>query len=366
MRQEQNDKLVRNWLLTVAMLIMGMVVVGGYVRLTRSGLSIVEWDLISGIIPPIGEEAWLAEFAQYQQTPEFQKINSTMTLEGYKDIFYLEYVHRLIARIAGLIVALPLLYFLAKGIIPWPESPVYIVIGLLFGFQGYLGWYMVSSGLVDRPSVSHYRLTVHLLTALLLLGIVTWMALKHLYGFKPSAKGAFRSFPFALSLILMGVLIVQIAYGAFMAGLKAGHASSTYPLMFGRLVPKGLLSALEPWWLNLVSYTTTVHFIHRWFAIVVLIVSIILYTVARKQAYAADVNKGVAWMVGLTAVQTALGVSVIWYRVPLILALSHQAVALLLFVTTIFINYQVLHETAVIVEPVDTFPRQKQQLAQSG
>ena len=200
----KNNKMILNWLVIVAGLIVIMVLFGGYVRLTRSGLSIVEWNPISGIIPPIGPDAWEAEFAKYQATPEFQYINSTMTLAGYKQIFYLEYVHRLIGRFAGLVVALPLLYMLWRGIIPWRKSALYVSIGLLFAFQGYMGWYMVSSGLVDRPEVSHLRLTAHLLTAILLLGLTVWAALNHHYGFPERRRGAFRSISFLLASALDG------------------------------------------------------------------------------------------------------------------------------------------------------------------
>lgn len=351
---QKDNKAVTNWLLIVCGLIMFMVVFGGAVRLTRSGLSIVEWNPISGIIPPIGDEAWQQEFAKYQQTPEFQKINQSMTLTGYKEIFLLEYIHRLVARFAGLIVAIPLLRFLLKGIIPWRKSAHYIGIGLLFAFQGYLGWYMVSSGLVDHPSVSHLRLTFHLLTALLLLGLASWAALNHIYSFPARAKLAERKRPFRLSIILMVTLIIQIAYGGFMAGLKAGHVSNTWPLMFGRLVPSGLFEYLEPWWHNLFSTTTTVHFIHRWFAIVVLLASIAIYYLTRNQGYAPALNKGIAWMVGLTAAQTALGISVIWFQVPLVLALSHQALALALFLAAIYINYHVLHQVAAQSVPAES------------
>ncbi len=345
---EKENKMVTTWLIVVAVLIMCLVLFGGYVRLTRSGLSIVEWNPISGVVPPIGEQAWQTEFAKYQATPEFQKVNQSMTLSEYKQIFYLEYFHRLIARFAGLIVAIPLLYFLLKGIIPWRKSAVYVAIGLLFAFQGWLGWYMVSSGLIDNPAVSHYRLTFHLLTALFLLGLTVWAALNHLNGFPKRVPGAAKSSPFFLSLTLMVVLVLQIAYGGFMAGLKAGHVSNTYPLMFGVLIPQGMLTILEPWWLNLISASTTVHFIHRWFAVIVLLVSIILYFVTRRRGYSARLHQGIILMMGLVGVQILLGAMTVWFFVPTWIALLHQGTALLLFVTALFIIYRTLHELAPV------------------
>lgn len=342
---EKENKAVTTWLFVVCGLIMFMVVLGGYVRLTRSGLSMVEWEPVRGIIPPLNEEQWLEEFAKYQETPEFKIINKSMTLDGYKRIFYLEYIHRLLARFAGLVVVIPLFYFLLKGIIPWRKSAVYLFIALLFAFQGFMGWYMVSSGLRDVPSVSPYRLTIHLLLALTLLALTLWMALNHLYGFPQRAAGARRTSPYLVSLLVIAVLVLQISYGGLVAGMKAGHVSNTWPLMFGRLIPPGLLAQLEPWWMNLVTAPATVHFIHRWLAFGVLLAGLFLYWVAKKRDYSPSVHRSALWLVGLTVAQIALGVSVVWFGVPLILALSHQAVALFMFVVTIFINYRVAHET---------------------
>lgn len=341
---EKDNKAVTTWLFVVCVLIMFMVVFGGYVRLTRSGLSIVEWNPVSGVIPPIGEEAWQQEFAKYQLTPEFQKVNKDMTLEGYRSIFYVEYIHRLIARFAGLVVVIPLFYFLWKQIIPWRKSAVYLVIAALFAFQGFLGWYMVSSGLRTIPAVSHFRLTIHLLMALFLLALTLWMALNHRYGFPKRVGGAGRKAPFWLSVLLIAVLVLQISYGGLVAGLKAGHASSTFPLMFGVLVPAGLLTIVQPWWRNLVEAATTVHFIHRWFAFVVLTASVILYFLTKKRSFSSEVHGSIIWMMLLVGVQISLGALVVWFHVNLVLALLHQGTALILFVVAFFINYRIVHE----------------------
>jgi len=341
---EKENKAVTIWLFTLIVLIMIMVVFGGYVRLTRSGLSLVEWHPISGVIPPITDAEWEVEFGKYKETPEFQIINAGMDVEGFKEIFYLEYIHRVIARLVGLVVALPLFYFWWKKIIPWRESGVYVLIALLFLFQAFLGWYMVSSGLVDHPEVSHLRLTFHLLTALLLLGITTWAAFDHMYRFPAIEKKALKSKTFIWSVVLMGTLVFQIMYGGFMAGLKAGHVSSTYPLIYGKWIPSGMLSAAEPWWSNLWNTPLTVHFTHRWFAIIVLAVSFWLYWSTRHTPHSKKLHKGIFWMLILTLVQITLGVITIWYHVPIFWASLHQATALSLFTVTIFINYQVVHE----------------------
>ena len=170
------------WLFVVTVMVIAMVVLGGLVRLTRSGLSITEWNIITGILPPIGQDAWEEEFAKYQQSPEYIKINYNMTLEEYEFIYYMEYLHRLLGRIVGLVFVLPVFWMLFRKTLKWRDSGPYVLIGLGFAFQGWLGWYMVASGLVDRPSVSHFRLTAHLVAALTLMGLTFWVALNNLFG----------------------------------------------------------------------------------------------------------------------------------------------------------------------------------------
>jgi len=177
-----------SWLFTFAFIVAFLIVFGGFVRLTRSGLSITEWNPISGTIPPIGDVAWQQEFIKYQQTPEFKQVNFNMDLEEYKYIFYIEWLHRFIARLAGLAYAIPVFYFLFTKKIPFKEFGIYFVMGMLFIAQAFAGWIMVASGLVDRPSVSHFNLTVHLLLALTLLGLSLWNALGHKYGFPDKSK----------------------------------------------------------------------------------------------------------------------------------------------------------------------------------
>ena len=335
----KNIPAIRRWLFTVCGLIVFMVVFGGYVRLTRSGLSIVEWNVISGIIPPIGEVQWQAEFAKYQQTPEFQKVNADMTLAEYKFIFYNEYIHRLVARFAGLVVAIPVFVFVANGSIPWRKSGIYWLIVVLFGAQGVMGWYMVSSGLVDRPAVSHFRLTIHLLLALLLLAIAFFQALHLGAPDRPRQRSPLNW----LSGLVVGSLVVQIGYGGLVAGLKAGHVSDTWPLMFGYWLPPGLLSVVQPWWRNLVETMPTVHFVHRWFAFAVLIAVLILYRAVNNRADSVQLRRALLWLTGLVLVQIALGVTVIWFHVHIVLALTHQGTALALYLVALYVGYQVAH-----------------------
>ncbi len=320
------NKAVMNWLFMFAFVVAFLVVFGGFVRLTRSGLSIVEWNPIRGTIPPMGQHDWEAEFAKYKETPEYRLINKGMTLEEYKYIFYIEWIHRLVARLAGLFYAIPAFYFLFRRIIPFRKFGVYFVMGMLFITQAFMGWFMVASGLVDRPAVSHIRLTIHLLLALALFSIALWMALGHKYGFHEGNKRAKWSLPSKLALIATVILVIQIAYGGLTAGLKAGHVSDTWPLMFGKWIPPNLFNS----WLNLFETPQTVVFIHRWFAwLGVILVPLAIYIV-KKGEYPADIQKGLWWLFGAVALQIALGVWTVLSYVNIVVALIHQANAIVL------------------------------------
>jgi cytochrome c oxidase assembly protein subunit 15 len=320
-----------------------MVVFGGFVRLTRSGLSMVEWNVVTGIIPPLSEQDWQETFEKYKQTPEFQKINKNMTVEEYKFIYYMEYFHRVLGRLAGMVLVVPMLVFLMTSIIPRQQAPIYLVIGLLFAMQGFMGWYMVSSGLVDNPHVSHYRLTAHLFFALLLLALCFWMALNNSFG--SSANQQILSQTSTQSTLLMlfvgfvSVLLIQIAYGGFVAGLKAGHVSNTFPLMGGYLIPPGLFSSIG----DIVSSSMTVHFIHRWFAFVVLIFSILLYYIVRKKNSPPIVQTGALTLMIAVGIQILLGIGVILFNVQIYVALTHQGFALVLFIVSLFTMHRLLY-----------------------
>ncbi len=331
MPKTQNNA-VMNWLYIFAFVVAFLVVFGGFVRLTRSGLSIVEWNPISGVIPPIGQQAWQEEFAKYQHTPEYQKINTGMTLGEYQFIFYMEWVHRIIARLAGLFYAIPVFYFLFKKKIPFKEFGVYFVMGILFIGQAFMGWYMVYSGLIDRPAVSHFRLTIHLLFALALFGLALWTYFGHKYGFPDASKKAAWSPPSKLAFWSTVVLLIQISYGGMTAGLKAGHVSDTWPLMLGKWIPPNLFNS----WINLFESPHTIVFIHRWFAWLGLIAVSVVYYFVKKQNYPQDIQKGLLWLIGVVALQITLGVWTILSYVNIVIALLHQANALVLFALAIY------------------------------
>jgi cytochrome c oxidase assembly protein subunit 15 len=335
MPKTQNTALMK-WLFIFAFIVAFLVVFGGFVRLTRSGLSIVEWNPISGVMPPIGQQAWLEEFAKYQLTPEYLKINTTMTLPEYKFIFYMEWFHRLIARVAGLVYAFPVFYFLLRKTIPFKEFGIYFFMGLLFIGQAIMGWIMVSSGLVDRPAVSHFALTAHLLLATTLIGFSLWTAFGHKYGFPNTSNKAKWSLPSKLAAWSMALLILQISYGGMTAGLKAGHVSDTWPLMFGKWVPPNLFNS----WINLLETPQTIVFVHRWLAWTGLIAVPVVYYLVKRQNYPQDIQKGLQWLIGVVALQITLGVLTILSYVNIAIALAHQTNALVLFALAIYFTHR--------------------------
>jgi len=328
----QRNRAVMNWLFVFAFIVAFLIIFGGFVRLTRSGLSITEWNPVSGALPPVSERAWLEEYVKYQGTPEFQQINFNMTLEEYKYIFYIEWTHRFIARFAGLVYAIPVFYFLFTKKIPLKEFGIYFAMGMLFIAQALAGWVMVASGLVEQPSVSHFNLTLHLLLALALFGIALWTALGHKFGSPNQDKKVKWSLPSKLALITFILLIIQIAYGGMTAGLKAGHVSDTWPLMLGRLIPPNLFSSF----INILETPQTIVFIHRWFAFVVFSAVTGLYFTIRRNECSVEIKTGLNLLLGLVAFQILLGILTVLLHVQIAIALAHQAGALFLFALMIY------------------------------
>ncbi len=332
-----NGAWIAFWLLTVAALIFIMVVLGGVTRLTRSGLSIVEWQPIAGAIPPLSETQWLESFAKYQQTPEYQSVNAGMDLAGFKDIFWLEYFHRLLGRLIGLAFLLPFLFFLARRQIGRALAPKLWLLFALGAAQGLLGWLMVKSGLVDIPRVSPYRLTAHLGLAILIYGGVLWVALGLLYPKSPAAASGtpLRRFGFAVT----GLIFLMILSGGFVAGTHAGFVFNDWPLMQGRLIPEGLLT-LEPWWRNGFENLAAVQFNHRLLAYLLCLVIPAYWLAARRQALDARTRWLTHSLPAVLAVQVTLGITTLLFVVPVPLAAAHQAGALVLFTLSILLNHR--------------------------
>jgi cytochrome c oxidase assembly protein subunit 15 len=324
------------WLLAVAGMVFAMVVLGGFTRLTESGLSMVDWRPLTGWLPPLSQEAWEQAFGAYQQFPEYRKVNTGMTLAEFKGIYWLEYLHRLWGRLIGVAFALPLLFFLVKGWIDrrlaWKLSGVF----LLGGLQGVLGWYMVESGLIDRPDVSPYRLAAHLGLALLIYGYILWMA----FGLLAPPRGAASASPAARRgvIAVAGLVLVTAVAGGFVAGLDAGFAYNTFPLMDGELVPRQLFAA-TPMWRSFFEDVTTAQFTHRVLAMLTLLAVPAFRWSLRGRHLAPTARRAANLLTGWVFVQFALGVATLLSIVAVPLALAHQASAMILWtlaVLTIF------------------------------
>jgi cytochrome c oxidase assembly protein subunit 15 len=328
-----NNRKIIYWLLTGCALIFIMVVVGGITRLTHSGLSISSYKLISGTIPPMNETEWIAAFDLYKQYPEYQKINSSFSLEEFKDIYFWEWIHRVIGRFIGLVFLLPFSYFLIKKQLSKATIKKCVVLLTLGGFQGFLGWYMVKSGLIDNPDVSHYRLAMHLTTAFITFAYTFWVALDLIY---PTIKEANKRLQRILR-IALGVLVVQIIWGAFVAGLDAGWIHNHWPLMNdGKLIHETVTLEQNPVWKNFVEGKSGVQFIHRYLAYIVVAIIAYISFKARSLMLTVSQKNGVNILLGLVLLQFVLGVFTLLLQVPVWLGVLHQVVAFFLLAAMTF------------------------------
>lgn len=326
------------WLLICCAAIYAMVVLGGVTRLTGSGLSIVEWEPVVGVIPPLSEQAWEAEFAKYRESPEYRKVNPNMTLAGFQSIYWLEYAHRLVGRSIGLLFLAPFLYFAFRRRIDRPLARALFGIFLLGGLQGVLGWYMVQSGLVHDPHVSPYRLAAHLGLAFLIYAALFRTALDLLLPRPQRHVAALRPLRRRTALVT-GLAFVTVLAGAFVAGLKAGFSYNTFPLMDGRWIPQGLFT-LEPAWRNVFENVIAVQFNHRLLAISLLLAIAGLWLSARRYALPARTRLAFHAVFGLALLQVTLGIATLLLRVPIPLASAHQAGALALFTALLFAAHE--------------------------
>ena len=312
------------WLFAVAALVFTMIVVGGITRLTGSGLSMVEWRPLMGILPPLSEAEWMRVYTLYQASPEYQHINFDMGLSQFKTIFFWEYVHRVLGRLIGLAFGIPLLIFAFRRMIPQGYGLRLALLLLLGGFQGVIGWWMVKSGLVDNPEVSQYRLATHLSTALIILGLLVWTGL--------DLKNGKAQRPGGHLLGVMGLLAVTIVAGAFVAGMDAGKLYNEYPLMGDGFVPVeyGELGAVDAF-----ENPASAQFHHRILAVLVVIGVI---SVMRRALKSGFVVRGYAMMAAVSA-QFILGVATLLYAVPVSLGTLHQAGAALLLITLVWASH---------------------------
>ena len=314
------------WLVVVALFVVSMILVGGATRLTDSGLSIVEWRPITGAIPPLTAEGWEAELEKYRQIPEYQVQNRGMSMAEFQFIYWWDWGHRQLGRTLGLVFAIPFFYFLARGIMPKRLRPRLWILFALGGLQGAIGWWMVSSGLSERLDVSQYRLATHLSMAFVILALTLWTALELRYG---RTRFAARSSWFAWGAVLWIAVLIQIALGAFVAGLDAGRIHTTWPLMQGRLIPDGYLSGL-PLWQAAFESRPAVQLHHRWFGYALTLgVLALAWQVTRRGD---PVLKRAALVIAIAVVfQVAIGIVTLVNAAPLSLSLLHQGGAVVLF-----------------------------------
>ena len=332
------------WLLICCMTIFAMVILGGATRLTGSGLSMVEWEPIMGILPPLSTEQWEETFRLYQQYPEYQLKNSHMGLAEFKSIFFFEYAHRVLGRLIGIMFFIPLIYFVLRKKISRSLMPKLLTMFLLGGLQGLLGWYMVKSGLVDNPQVSQYRLTAHLGLAVLIYGYMFWVALGLLDSRQGSSPGESGRWLKRASLAVSALIFITILSGGFVAGLKAGYAYNTFPLMAGRWIPEGIFS-LDPLWRNFFENVATVQFDHRLLALTLFVTIPLFWLSAWRANRPRRSMLGPHLLLAALAIQITLGISTLLLYVPVHLGVSHQGGGLVLLSVSLFVAHQ-MHRPA--------------------
>jgi cytochrome c oxidase assembly protein subunit 15 len=315
------------WLISGCVLIGLMVIIGGITRLTHSGLSMVEWKPITGIIPPLNESDWMLEFEKYQKSPEFIHLHNYFSLEDFKKIFFWEYLHRLIGRIIGIVFIIPFCYFYFKNHLTKQLKKRVLVIFSLGFFQGFLGWFMVKSGLVDNPNVSHYRLAAHFTTALFLIIYIYYTVLEYKYGKRIGFSTKILAKPL---LIIFCLLTIQITYGAFVSGLKAGFMYNTYPKMGEDWIPESMNIAFQnEGFISLLENKVVVQFMHR--IIPLFILSLIVYLYLKiKQSAVEKLKKIFTFFIFAILLQITFGILTLIYQVPLSLGVIHQAMAIVL------------------------------------
>jgi heme a synthase len=344
-----SERQIATWLLICCAILFALIVLGGVTRLTGSGLSITDWRPVTGVLPPFTEQGWQQEFDLYRASPEYQQVNRGMSMSEFKVIYGYEYAHRLLARLLGIVFAIPLAWFWFRGRIPprlrWPLLGI-LGLGAL---QGYMGWFMVASGLVDIPRVSPYRLAAHLGLALLIYAAMFWVALGLLRPRTAFAPAAPPREARGLQLLLLTVAIT-IMSGAFVAGLKAGMVYNTFPLMAGQWVPDGLLH-LEPVWRNWFENPATVQFTHRLLGIGTVVLVLFLWARAWALKLTATQRFALHGLAAMALVQAALGIKTLLLFVPVSLGAAHQGGAVILLSLALFALYEMGGAREAVREP---------------
>ena len=336
---DYSHKSIAIWLLICCLTVFAMVVLGGVTRLTGSGLSMVQWEPIMGTLPPLNQADWEETFLLYQQFPEFKLKNFNMSLQEFKSIFWFEYAHRVLGRTIGIVFFLPFLFFLIAGKISKSLRPKLITMFVLGGLQGLMGWYMVKSGLVNDPHVSQYRLTAHLLLAIVIYAYMFWVALDLLLPKERSTSIVEKPKLSRLAFVITSIIFITIISGGFVAGTRAGFAFNTFPLMNGQLIPDGLF-ALTPAWRNFFENIVTVQFDHRILATILFLIIPVLWLKTRKLELEPMAHISIHLLLAMLIIQLILGISTLLLVVPVPLAAAHQAGAVMLLTASLFVSHQ--------------------------
>lgn len=334
---QASRKAVGVWLLAIAVIILAMVTIGGLTRITGSGLSITEWDPIMGAIPPLNDAQWADAFAKYQKIPQYILENRGMSLEAFKGIFWWEWTHRFLGRFLGVAFFVPFLWFAWKGAIRKSDWPRMLLLFVLGGLQGFIGWWMVQSGLETRVSVSQYRLAIHLGAALLLLIAILWIALEYLRDLKSTSKPAGRTIGF------VALIYVQMLLGALVAGLHAGLIYNTWPDMNGRVFPEDPFFS-QPWWINFFENPGLAQFDHRIGAYIV--AGFAAWIFAGGMRFGGYVKKSAKLVAAITAFQIGLGIFTLLLQAPEELAALHQVTAAALLCAAVWHAYEMRHRVS--------------------
>jgi heme a synthase len=340
---ESNNKHIAIWLFIVAIFIYGMIILGGVTRLTQSGLSMVKWQPIEGIIPPITEAEWQAEFEHYKQYPEYKKKHINIDLAGFKSIFYFEYSHRVLGRSIGLLFLLPFLYFYFRKKIPAGLTPKLLIMFVLGGLQGVLGWYMVKSGLVNDPHVSQYRLTAHLSAALVIYIYILWVAFSLIMP-KPIESANFNQSFSKASKALIGMLLLLIMSGGLVAGTRAGYLFPTWPLMGESFIPE-MIYTMKPWWMSMFEDPITIQLNHRLFAYVMFFLISAFAIIGLRKAPSKPLKIGFIGLIVALLLQVTLGISTLLMHVPVSIAAAHQGGAVILLTVLLYVSYRLKGST---------------------
>ncbi len=350
--EHPHNRQIALWLILCAGVIFAMILLGGVTRLTHSGLSMVEWKPLIGIIPPLTDMEWQTTFEKYQQYPEYQKVNKGMSVGEFKSIFMFEYLHRVLGRLIGVIFLLPFLFFYFTKRIQSGLTPKLMVMFVLGGLQGLLGWYMVKSGLVDNPRVSQYRLTAHLGAAVIIYAYILWVAfgLLSVNSSSSSNEKGFKRFAYTLS----GLLFLMILSGGLVAGTRAGFAYPTFPLMGDSFIPPGLFNT-DPAWLAIFEDITTVQFNHRIFAYVLFALILGFSFKILRSGIPGKLRTGTHCLIALLLTQVTLGISTLLLHVPVTLAAAHQGGAIALFTASLFVSRCLSNDSVATTQATRTF-----------